>query len=424
MNYKIIIAALFIFTLFQFIKAENSDTLTVENCLQIALLKNPSMKISEGIYNLTEASYKLTKSGLLPQISFQSSWTDNYNMIFGKSKIPGSLENYTFGFQATQSIFDYSKYQKLSSGKDLLSAADQDRLTATQNLIMSVYIAYYNYLQSKRQIDVANEVNQQAQEHLRQAQGLFTVGKTSKYDLLKAQTDLSNTELNKITALNSLSIAKVQLENVLNDKLSEGFNLKDNLESIEDNMTLASALDVARKSRPEIISSNFIVDANRTNLNAAWSANLPALNASGGYNWKSLTFSGPFPNTWNIGLTLSLPLFQGFGIESMVDQASANLKIAEATNNALVNSIYLEVQQQYFILNQNRQKIIATKNLLTQAEETMKIAEGRFSEGIGSPLEITDARVLLFSAKTSFIQTLYDYQISKIRLKRSVGALK
>jgi outer membrane protein len=128
--------------------------------------------------------------------------------------------------------------------------------------------------------------------------------------------------------------------------------------------------------------------------------------------------------SWNIGATLSIPIFQGFALDAGVDQAKANLKISESSSDEIIQTVTLDVQQQYSSLEEARERIVATRALVTQSEETLKLAEGRYKQGVGSAVEITDATVGFYNARTSYIQSLYDYQVANAKLKRAMGVLK
>ncbi len=114
----------------------------------------------------------------------------------------------------------------------------------------------------------------------------------------------------------------------------------------------------------------------------------------------------------------------GFGLDAGVEQAKANLNNSEAQNDLTLQSVKLDVQQQFSNLQLAQSKITATKSLVHQSEETLKLAEGRYSQGVGSPLEITDARVTLFNSQAAYIQTLYDYQVAYVRLQKAIGILQ
>ncbi|MGA2297929.1 MAG: TolC family protein, partial [FCB group bacterium] len=169
----------------------------------------------------------------------------------------------------------------------------------------------------------------------------------------------------------------------------------------------------------------YVVEANKSLVTSAWTSNLPIISANAGYNWKSPSLLTPtLLSSWNVGLSFSLPIFQGFALDAGIDLAKANLNIAEAVYDADTQAAILDVSQQFSSLQEAKERISATTLLVTQANETLKLAEGRYNNGVGSPLEITDARVTVYNAKTSYFQSLYDYHVDYSRLQRAMGVLK
>ena len=259
---------------------------------------------------------------------------------------------------------------------------------------------------------------------MQQANAFYKVGTKPQFDVLKAQSDLANAKVNLITADNNIQIARLQLENELNIKLEKNFLIKDNLDYNKEVIELNDALASAKDKRPEIISSKFRVEASKSGLTSAWTSNLPAINATGGYNWRTLDLKQQFVDSWNLGLSISLPIFQGFALQSGIDLADANLKNAQAQDEFINQTVSLDVQQQYSNWQQAGAKIDAAKLFVNQALETLKIAEGRYKQEVGSTVDVTDARVAYFNAQIIYIQSLYDYQISYVRLQRAMGILK
>jgi TolC family type I secretion outer membrane protein len=403
------------------------DTLTLNKSIEIALKNNPQIKLAEGNYDYADANVKLARSLLFPQVSFQAGYVKNGgSFFFGPTSRTAYYENYSLTFQLQQLIFDFGKtYSRISANVDLRDASHQDYLSAKQDLILSTEIGYFNYLQAKRVRDASIEVVKQTQEHLTQAQAFYRAGTVAQFDVLKAQTDLANAKVNLISAENNVRISRLQLENVLSQKLGGSEVMIDNLETQQDSIEIHAAMDIAMNNRPELISSKLKVEAGKSYLTSAWAANLPSINATGGYNKRSYGFVDEyFLPSWNIGATISIPIFQGFALDAGIDQARANLKISESSNDELIQNVTLEVQQQYSSLQQTRESIEATRALVAQSEETLKLAEGRYKQGVGSAVEITDAQVGLYNAKTSYIQSLYQYQVAYAGLKHAMGTLK
>jgi len=263
----------------------------------------------------------------------------------------------------------------------------------------------------------------QAMEHLNQAQAFYKAGTVPQYDVVDAEVSVANDSVNLITAENGLKIARVQLENAVGMPLPNNFELSDILEVTYVKIGIQEALDTAMANRPELLASEAQVEAGRSLLTSAWTSNLPNVLATGAYNWRGLTVN-PLYSGWNIGVTVSLPIFQGFALDAGIDQAKANLKSAQASNDLVMQSMILDVEQQEYALQEAGQKILAARKLVQQAEEALRLAVARYNSGTGSAIETTDAEVTLANARITYIQSLYDYSVSYARLQRAMGVIK
>jgi outer membrane protein len=418
---KVIIVLLFLST----VVFAQSDTLTLEQCVEIALKQNPSIRIAEGGFESSQSNLELARSALLPQIAAQASLTRNGGtFILGKNVFAGLYNNYTTGFQAQQLIFDFGKtITKVLGTANLVDASNQALRGTTEDVILNTHIAYFNYLAAERVREVDSETVVQAEEHLKQAEAFYKAGTAPQYDVVNAEVTVANAKVNLIQAENNLKIARVQLENAIGEKLPDHFVLSDILEVSYVDIGVQAAIDTALKHRPELLSSQAQVQASRQFLASAWTANLPEIYATGGYNWRNLKPS-PLYSGWNIGVTISLPIFQGFALNAAIDQAKANLKSAEASNDLVMQALYLDVQQQEFALQEAGESIKASRKLVEQANEALRLAIGRYNSGTGTALEETDAQVALANAKITYIQSLYNYSVAYAKLERAMGIIR
>jgi|YelNatPaOPRAMG01_1025707.scaffolds.fasta_scaffold01966_16 outer membrane protein len=401
------------------------DTLTLGQCIEIALKNNPQIKIAEGAFESSQSNLVLSRSALLPQISGQASGTKNAGtFLFGPIARPGAFENYSAGFQAQQLIFDFGKtISRVRASSDLVDASYEDLRSIKQDIVLNTNIAYFNYLQAVRIAKVQEEALEQAEEHLKRAEAFYHAGTAPQFDVAKAEVDVANSKVNLIQARNQIKISRIQLENVLGKKLPEGAVLRDELEIPQAEISTEQAMEMAVKSRPSLLASEAIVKASKSLLTSAWTSNLPTISLAGGYKWTGFSLSGPLYNSWNVGLSFSIPLFAGWSIQAGIDQAKANLKSAEASNELAMQQLYLDVQQQEFALEEAKQAIDASEKLVQNAEIALKLAVGRYNSGVGSAIEVTDAELTVSNARIAYIQSLYNYRVAYARLRHAMGTI-
>mgnify|MGYP001560558728 CR=1 FL=1 len=154
-------------------------------------------------------------------------------------------------------------------------------------------------------------------------------------------------------------------------------------------------------------------------------------NAAYGYTGDDTTtrrfFDGHLYSTdisWNVGLLLTFPLFTGLSTKYQIDEAKANLDVLKANEDSLLQKVSLEIESAYLSLKEAEERISAGKLVVTQAEETVELAKGRYSAGVGSSIEITDAMITLNNAKMTYITALSDYSVAQANLEKAMGVQK
>ncbi len=187
-------------------------------------------------------------------------------------------------------------------------------------------------------------------------------------------------------------------------------------------MDLDSVKSVTFETRPELLAAQARVEAGKSLVTAAWDQHLPTLSATGSLTWSNFDYT-PLFRRWSAGVTLSLPLFQGFAIAGQVEQAQAAADAAEANLQVLHESIVLEVEQAYFNLREAGERLDATSKLVEQAEQNLLLAERQYAAGVGTALDASDAQLSLSNARITRIQALYDYSSAFVQLQKSMGIL-
>jgi len=275
-------------------------------------------------------------------------------------------------------------------------------------------------LQARRNRDVSAQTVNQFQQHLEQAKGFYEVGTKPKFDVTKAEVDLSNAKLNLIKAGNALKLAIVSLNNAMGITEAPEYTIEDNLSFQKYEITYEGAMEKAYKNRPDIKSITAKMQASESSIELAKKGYYPVLTGNAAYNWSGEEF--PLDHGWNMGATLSFPIFSGFSTKHQVEEANANLNVLKANKESLRQRVFLEVQQAYLNLKDAEERIPTAELTVKRAEENFEIANGRYATGVGNPIEVTDAEVALSNAKTSYIQALYDYKVAQASLEKAMSS--
>jgi outer membrane protein len=410
------------------VKAEESikkgESLNLERCIEIALKRQPVIIAAMGTANANQSKIGEAKANYYPQIDWTSSASRTSvgtRSSYGFETRSVIFNSYSSGVTLNQDIFDFGKtasqveIQRLNYDSSL-----SDLENVSKQIIFNVKQTYYGVLQAKRNRDVSLEAVKQFQQHLEQAKGFYEVGTKPKFDVTKAEVDLSNAKLNLIKAENAVRIAVANLNNTMGVPDSPEYEIEDNLSFKKYEITFDDAVSSAYQNRPDLKSIIVKKQAAESSIELAKKDYYPVLTGTAGYEYAGNTF--PLEKGWNIGATLSFPIFSGFLTKYQMDGAKANLNVLRANEESLRQGVFLEVQQAYLNLKEAEESIPTAELGVKQAEENFEIANGRYAAGVGNPIEVTDAEVLLANAKLSYIQALYNYKVSRASLEKAMGS--
>ncbi|MCE5194147.1 MAG: TolC family protein [Nitrospiraceae bacterium] len=400
---------------------KKNENLNLERCIELAFKFHPSIVAAKNNVLVNQSKIGQAQSNYFPQLSASGGYSKIKSASGGSTlKSDNPYDQYTSSINLNQMLFDFGKTPtqvRIQEFNRDASKADLDNII--DQTIFNVKQAYYNLLQTKRSRDVALETVAQYQQHLEQAKGFFSVGTKSKFDVTKAEVDLSTAKLNLIKAENNLKIAFVTLNNAMGIPNAPEYTLVDNLTVKKQHVTLQEAIETAFKNRPDLISLTAKKEAAKESVSLAKKGYYPVLNGSAAYNWSAQKF--PLQEGWTAGVTMTFPIFSGFLTRHQVKEAEANLDLVRANEEALKNTIQLNIRQAYLQLLQAEESTTTAELAVKQATENLEIANGRYEAGISSPIEVTDAQVAYSNSKLSHIQALYDYQLALASLEQAMG---
>jgi outer membrane protein TolC len=186
---------------------------------------------------------------------------------------------------------------------------------------------------------------------------------------------------------------------------------------------LAYCLDYASKNRPELEQAKQGVEAARGAVKVARSGYQPQISAVASQNWATGDKHWPADeeSNWTVGVQASLTIFDTGVTRSKAHAAEANYFSAEEAYRDTIDAVMLDVRSQYLNLREAEKRISTTEVAVSQAEEDYRIAQLRYQAGVGTNTDVLDAQVALTNAQTNYLQSVYDYNISKTNLENAIG---
>jgi outer membrane protein len=237
---------------------------------------------------------------------------------------------------------------------------------------------------------------------------------------------LGEDRLGQITSQNNLSIARANLNDILGWDLETPVELVDDLEVKKPLLDLSALTEKAISRNPEVKMAEAQRRQSKASLAMAKSGRLPSLSASGSYSWGDSDLPKDANDwkghdSWSVGLSLSLPIFDGFSTKSNIRQAQLSYAAVEEELKKTRRGVSLAVKQAFLSVDEAEKRIQVTEESLTLATEERRLAEERYRLGASFLLELIDSQVAYSTAQTNYISALYDYKLALAQLEQSVG---
>ena len=391
--------------------------LSLDQSIALALQNNPSIKIAQADQESAAWAINEAKSGKQPSVSLSHSSVRAKNV---QTDVTGN----TFSNDVTLSLPLYTGGQaegKIDQAKLKSKSADLDVEKTKQQLKLDATNGYFAVLQARNLLQVSKQSVDNLEAHLKNVQAQYSVGTVAKSDVLRSEVEVADAQQSLIKAQNSYDLAVSSLNNVIGLPLDSELSIKDDLKYVQNSLTLDNSISFALANRPEAVQAQVAVDVANQGLKIARSGSKPDVSFSAGTGWSDSEFPGTENNDWSMGIKASWNVFDSGLTKAQVKQADFGIDKATEQAKQTKDSIQLEVRQAFLNMKEAEKRISTSQVAVDKAEEDFKIAQVRYSAGVGTNLDVIDAQLALTQAKTNYIQAMYDFNTSKANLDKAMG---
>lgn len=417
------------------LKDKAEGAITIEEAVNIALADNTSVQIAQKNAEIYDQQIRQYTSYLYPQITASGS----YSRALKPQEVITSLGAFKMNMDNTASASVEGSLLLWQGGAvkagiraaELLRESGYLELTETRNNIKDMVITLcYGIILSHALIQVQQENLDIAKDHLKEITSKYKQGLASDLDILSQQVKVSNSEPPLIEAKNSYDLGLLTLRRLLNkdpqDELSLTWQIKDILSlQIPE---LEELYSLAENNRPELVISQLQAEMAQQAVNIAKAEHYGSIAAFANVAYSGTSDHIVIPvqksnSSWgaSAGLRLSIPLFEGFRVDSQVKQKQLAYEQALLKANDTRRNIRIEVKRCWLNLNEAKNRILATKGTIEQAHKNLERTNIRYRNGLASRLDLDDSALLLHDAELKYIQAVHDAFTALSNLNYSVG---
>ncbi|MGI4749621.1 MAG: TolC family protein [Janthinobacterium lividum] len=396
--------------------------------------------------DIKSAEYRIKETiGIgLPQINGSATFTDYLRLPV--TLIPGEFigqpgtfiplkfgvnYNANVGVSGSQLLFSGSYLIGLKAAKTYKELSYRNYTRTKIDANVNVTKAYYQVLVSNEQIRLLDANINQLKQQLDQTVAQNKQGFVEKIDVDRITVQYNNLVTTKENTIRLLALNYQMLKFQMSMPIENNLILTTKLADVKlDNNVAAITTDTAfYRNRIEYGLQETQKRLYALDVKNRQSQYLPSLSANASLasafqnNSFGQLFNSYFPSSY-IGLTLNVPVFNGFQRLNQIKQAKITYTESQNNLTELKNSINLQANQASITFINGLQTLNNQKNSRVLAEEVLRVSKIKYQQGVGSSIEVTQAQTELENADNQYIQGLYDALVSKVDLDRAYGRIK
>lgn len=450
---------------------QGSVTMTMDDCVNYGIQNDPNIKNFQSTQKIQKSEVGVAKSNYFPSIMGSTGYNINNTQYF-RDKNDGISNNY-YGLNLgiNQLIWDFGKTTaNINMSKYNWEAAGYDVDNAVLTTIYNVKIAYTAVLAARANTDIYARSVKINELNVERTNAMYEVGLKSKIDLVNAQANLTDAQLNLLQAENYYQNALINLNNSMyyvnapnySIKDTETFNFQKNYSikneinvaydrknydsdsseaKIKDGAILTSGIEKrdilktynfkpfgytldeaiakAYENRPDIKSLNLVKQASEEALKVIKRGMYPQISASGGYTFMNRSDYGA--NAVGVFAGVDLPAINAMSIKYQIEQGKSYLEIATTNVDLLKKNVYFQIQNYYVNMKQLEKRIPLMSQKVSQTLLNFELADGRYAVGLGNYIELQQAQLDYNNSQLAFVQSVFDYNQARFYLEQAMG---
>jgi len=399
----------------------DQQTLSLSQCLDLARRTNPAGHLVRQNLRAIRERTGEGRSGYYPTLKLSSAYTYTTPQ---EGMAQTSPDSYDTRLAVRQPLFDGGATSSLLEGiEHSVNAQEHEVGKSDLDIAYAVRTTFFDILKKQALLEVRKTALTGGEQQLAQAGALYREGVSPRSDVIKSEVQVSGARLEIVRAEHAVLAAKAALAAAIGVPVTTRFEVEGQAgNDYRDEMTpsLEEIMAEARTLRPELKGFTARLEAADAAIRQAESGLYPNVSLDASYGWQESSFV-PADRKWGVGVTVGLPVFEQFTTRSKVAQAQAGRDGLKAAQMQAMRTIELEVEHAWLLLKEAEERFATSRKRLEQAEEDMRVSEGRYKEGIGTLLELIDARTALTASRTEVVTSTYDIADARAKLGRASG---
>jgi HAE1 family hydrophobic/amphiphilic exporter-1 len=323
-----------------------------------------------------------------------------------------------------QTLWSFSLGKAIRAAGYAEHLGDENLRAARQDTALRAVFAYNAFLLSREQVGVAEKVVRQKEKQLEMARNRRAAGVATELEVLRFEVDLANARTTLLRLSGASDLARGDLNAVMVAPTDAPIEPTDALEFEDLPAEQQQVVREAVASRPEVRAIAWSEKIYDEAIGIYKADMQPRLDLNAAYGWSVRepgNFGEPNYKRWNLGVTLKVPVFDGWRTAGRVAQARADRARVGQDRVALETLIDLEAKQAVDRLRVAASVFRSAELNVGQARKALDMTEANYRLGAATSLDVLDAQAALTQAEFVRVEALHAHANARAGLRYVTG---
>jgi outer membrane protein TolC len=408
-------------------------TLDLRTALERAPEANFQILLSEEAIISQEQATRIARSGLLPQVYLEASQSRGMSpnvdaLTSAFPGIPSRFYNDRFDavLRAQLSLLDTRRWDDWKLSRLSLQATRLQVENTVQEILQQIAVAYFTHWRNQRRLNVIDANLERDRLLLRIANDQQQAGVATALDVTRAEVRLATNELARLQQETQLMGSALRLKRVLNIDLDAELALAEvplQLDRTGLEFSPSRFVDILNQ-RADYRQAQAQLEREAVALGASKRDRLPSLSLSGQWGYASESWTDDMEEQWAVSLGLSMPIFEGFRIDSQTRVAASALRQRELEVDDLSDRIEADYRLALQTVQSGARQVEVARRAVALNEREFELARIRFEEGVADNSDVVTAQAALADAEDARVEAEFQYLQARISLARIEGDVR
>lgn len=399
----------------------------LDETIKRALDTSEELKIREREIDRVLGAYRETRSGLLPHVSGESTWTHNLNY---PEKAASNYSDHEFnaGVSASQVLWSFGKIMyAVNSAKKTVEVSRFNKEAGRQEIIYTAKLSYYSSLLARNALSITEKSYANVLENKRLLGQRSYGGRSPKYEIIRMNAEVASRVPTVNEARTQFDTATETLRKIIDVNLDFEIELAGDFQEKYTDFNYETLVAAMNEYEPSLQSFSKAIESAEEKVKSKHASFLPTLSAFGSWSYLGGSNEHPFLNNNELdnyslaGLKVSIPIWEGGEKQAQLSQSKADKEIAVLKKKQLGKNLLLELKKAYLVYEQYKENLKANIDAVNLAEESFKQSQEMFASGQLTLTDLNDAELLLTNQRLNKETTLFNINITLAEIEKLIA---